>query len=172
MSMISRTTARSRSSAFRPQLQVRQSRANRRFASSESGKSNEAVEKATEYAKKAYGQGAAVAGKAVEGAMKYAGPYGERLSGFGGPLSYNFAVLREILKQVYIRESLAPPKSISEITQAYKYLWAQGSSLQWWRQLVESGGWKKVGIYALEAYGIFHVGEIVGRRHIVGYKLK
>jgi F-type H+-transporting ATPase subunit g len=80
--------------------------------------------------------------------------------------------LKELLKQVYIKESLAPPKSLSEITQAYRVLWEQASSVQWWRNALESGEWQKVGIYALEAYGIFHIGEMIGRRSIVGYNLK
>jgi F-type H+-transporting ATPase subunit g len=81
-------------------------------------------------------------------------------------------VAREFLKQVYIRESLAPPKSVSEVQTAYKSLWEQASNAQWWKTTLENGQWKKVGIYALEAYGIFHIGEIVGRRSIVGYNLK
>lgn len=93
-------------------------------------------------------------------------------TGYGESITYNFAVLKEVLKQVYIKESLAPPKSLSEITQAYRSLWEQGSSAQWWRNALASGEWKKVGIYALEAYGIFHIGEMVGRRSIVGYNLK
>lgn len=94
------------------------------------------------------------------------------MTGYREPVTYNFAVLKELLKQVYIKESLAPPKSLSEITQAYRVLWEQASSVQWWRNALESGEWQKVGIYALEAYGIFHIGEMIGRRSIVGYNLK
>lgn len=134
------------------------------------------MDKAGEYAKKAYEQGSAVAGKAFDGAKKYAGPVGERvggaLGGYREPLTYNFAILKELLKKVYIAESLAPPRSLEQITQAYRSLWKQGSSPQWWRETLNSGEWKKVGIYALEAYGIFHIGEMIGRRSIVGYNLK
>lgn len=35
-----------------------------------------------------------------------------------------------------------------------------------WRNLYESGQWKKVGIYAVEAYGIFKIGEMIGRRSV------
>lgn len=185
--MISRTTARSRLQLVKANIGRQQSQATRRFASSGPTKPNEATEKAAEYAKKAYEQGSAVAGKAfeqgsalagkaLEGAKKYGGEYTgqvtSRLGAYQEPLFYNFAVLREVLKQVYIRESLAPPTSLSQITQVYRSIWEQASSLQWWRQLIDSGGWKKVGIYALEAYGIFHIGEMIGRRSIVGYKLK
>jgi len=92
--------------------------------------------------------------------------------GYREPVTYNLSVLKELLKKVYISESLAPPRSLEQITQAYRALWQSGSSVQWWREAVNSGGWKKVGIYALEAYGIFHIGEIVGRRSLVGYNLK
>lgn len=37
--------------------------------------------------------------------------------------------------------------------------------------MIQSGEWKKYGIYAIEAYGIMKIGEMIGRRHIVGYKL-
>ena len=40
-----------------------------------------------------------------------------------------------------------------------------------WLDLYASGQWKKVAVYAVEAYGIFKIGEIIGRRHVVGYKL-
>lgn len=91
---------------------------------------------------------------------------------YQGPFFYNLSVAREFLKQVYIRESLAPPKTLSEVQAAYKSLWEQASNPQWWKTTLDNGHWKKVGIYALEAYGIFHIGEMVGRRSIVGYNLK
>ncbi|PVG04306.1 hypothetical protein CPB86DRAFT_869016 [Serendipita vermifera] len=189
MSMISRAGSSARLQAVKPQSyrQLQLSQVGRRFASSNPPKSNETIEKAGEYAKKAYEQGSAVAGKAfergsaiagkaLEGAKKYAGPYGQQvqgsLGGYREPIMYNLSVLKEVFKQVYIRESLAPPKSLSQITQAYRSLWERGSSVQWWRNALESGEWKRVGIYALEAYGIFHIGEMVGRRSIVGYDLK
>jgi hypothetical protein len=34
---------------------------------------------------------------------------------------------------------------------------------------VQSGEWKRVAVYAAEAYGIFTIGEMIGRRHMVGY---
>lgn len=43
--------------------------------------------------------------------------------------------------------------------------------MNYWKKLVESGEWKKYAIYAAEAYGIFKIGEMIGRRHIVGYGL-
>lgn len=42
----------------------------------------------------------------------------------------------------------------------------------YWRTLLQNGEWKRYGIYALEAYGIFKIGEMIGRRHVVGYSLE
>lgn len=87
------------------------------------------------------------------------------------PLLYNFAVAREFLKQIYTAERLAPPTSLSQITSVYKQLYSNAISIPFWRELWTSGQWTKVAIYGLEAYGIFHIGEMIGRRHIIGYKL-
>ena len=72
------------------------------------------------------------------------------------PLTYNFAVFREVLKQVYIAERLQPP-SLSTFASVYSSLWARATNLQYYRELLRSGDLAKVGIYALEAYGIFKV---------------
>lgn len=84
---------------------------------------------------------------------------------------YNAAVAREFLKQVYIRESLAPPTSVSSFTSTYSTLFSRARDLNYWRSIAQSGEWATVGIVGLEAYFIFHIGEIIGRRSIVGYKL-
>lgn len=68
-------------------------------------------------------------------------------------------------KQVYIAESLAPPKSFSTIIDAYKTLWARASNKEYYLRILKTGEWKKVAIYGIEAYGIFHIGEIVSRTH-------
>lgn len=68
------------------------------------------------------------------------------------PIAYNFAVVRSLAKQVYVAEGLAPPKSVAEVKAAYREIWE--SALKW-RQL----NFAKVGVYALEAYGIFKVGN-------------
>ena len=71
-------------------------------------------------------------------------------------MTYNFAVFREVLKHVYIAERLQPP-SLSTFQSVYATLWSRARSPQYWRDLVQSGDLAKVGIYALEAYGIFKV---------------
>jgi len=113
--------------------------------------------------------------RAAEVAKRLGGGVGERvgslLGGYREPLMYNLSVAREILKQVYVAESLAPPTSFSTITSAYQTLWARASNPGYWREILKNGDWQRVGVYAVEAYGIFKIGEILGRRHLVGYKL-
>ncbi|KAJ7261719.1 mitochondrial ATP synthase g subunit-domain-containing protein [Mycena haematopus] len=81
---------------------------------------------------------------------------------------YNLAVSREIAKQVYHAE-LQFPRSASTWRTAYETLYRRATDPAYWRGIVQSGEIAKVGIYAVEAYGIFKIGEIIGRRKIVGY---
>jgi len=115
-------------------------------------------------------------GEAVEMGKKVMGPVGERagnmLGSYREPLMYNLSVAREFLKQVYVAERLQPPTSVSTITSAYSTLWSRASNPAYWRELVRSGEWTKVGVYAVEAYGIYKIGEIIGRRSLVGYKVE
>lgn len=101
------------------------------------------------------------------------GGFGERLGNMLGsyrePLLYNLSVGRELLKQVYIAEGLRPPASLPTITSAYATLWSRATNPAYWREIMRSGEWQRVGVYALEAYGIFKIGEIIGRRQLVGY---
>ena len=73
------------------------------------------------------------------------------------PLLYNLSVGRELLKQVYIAERLQPPTSWSTISHAYSTLWSRAANPAYWREVARSGEWQKIGIYALEAYGVFKV---------------
>ena len=72
------------------------------------------------------------------------------------PLTYNFQVTRELVKQVYVAERLQPP-SWTTFTEVYKTLWQRAINPAYWRELLRTGEYKRVGIYALEAYGIFKV---------------
>ena len=78
-------------------------------------------------------------------------------TGYREPLMYNLSVARELLKQVYVAERLAPPTSLSTITSAYQTLWARASNPGYWREILKNGEWQRVGVYAVEAYGIFKV---------------
>ena len=114
------------------------------------------------------------------------------------PLLYNLAVTREIIKQIYIRESLQPP-NLSTIRSAYSSLWSQINTPGLMRNLFKNGEVGRIGVYGLQAYGlfkvrfvsffffflvvfnksspppfffgIFQIGEILGRRSLVGYDL-
>ncbi|KAG9316109.1 mitochondrial ATP synthase g subunit-domain-containing protein [Chiua virens] len=103
------------------------------------------------------------------------GPLGERAAGLLGsyrqPLMYNAEVARELLKQIYIAERLQPPTSFGNVTDAYSALWARAKNPQYWRDLLATGEWGRVAVYAVEAYTIFKIGEIIGRRHLIGYNL-
>ncbi|EGG10276.1 uncharacterized protein MELLADRAFT_33998, partial [Melampsora larici-populina 98AG31] len=86
--------------------------------------------------------------------------------GYSQTVSYNLIFTKEILKQVYLKENLNPP-NLNQIQTAYLQWFKNSSSLQFWKSLIESGEWKRYGIYTLEAIGIFSIGEMIGRRHIV-----
>jgi F-type H+-transporting ATPase subunit g len=132
--------------------------------------------------------------RALEGAKKMSGDIGNRLAGMLGceyckticrldfslisnltayrePVMYNLAVTREVLKQVYVREGLAPPTSFSTVTEAYSALWSRAKNPQYWNEIWRTGEWAKVAIYGLEAYFIFNIGEMVGRMNLIGYDL-
>lgn len=74
-------------------------------------------------------------------------------------------------KQVYRKEGLAPPTNLSAFTSTYEAMFARARDMNYWRGIAESGEWTKVAVYGLEAYFIFNIGEMIGRRHVVGYKL-
>ncbi|TKY85147.1 hypothetical protein EX895_006227 [Sporisorium graminicola] len=93
------------------------------------------------------------------------------LGGYSEPIKYNLSVASSIAKQVYVAEALAPPTSFQSITSAYRQIWSKATDASYWAQLLTKGDWKRVGIYAVEAYGIFTIGEMIGRRSLVGYKL-
>ena len=69
---------------------------------------------------------------------------------------YNLAVAREFLKQVYVAERLQPP-SWNTVTSAYNTIFARARNPAYWREIINSGEWVKVGIYGVEAYGVFKV---------------
>ena len=77
-------------------------------------------------------------------------------SAYKEPLLYNLAVTRELLKQVYIKESLQPP-SLAAFRDAYTGIWSQISKPGFIGSFIRSGDLGRVGVYALQAYGIFKV---------------
>ncbi|TFY66137.1 hypothetical protein EVG20_g4953 [Dentipellis fragilis] len=153
-------------STFRPALRAA---AQRRFAST----STEAAQKKAQDALGAAQRGAE---KAWAQTQKLMGPLGERfgslLGAYRQPLTYNLSVAREVLKQIYIAERARAPASLAQVSSAYSTLFARARSPAYWRELLRSGEWARVGVYAVEAYGIYKIGEIVGRRSLVGYTVR
>ncbi|KAF8260606.1 hypothetical protein EI94DRAFT_1610179 [Lactarius quietus] len=149
----------------------------RRLASSSSSPAgNDAAAAAQKKAQDALSAASAAATRAGAFARSALGPLGARLSGLLGsyqqPVRYNLSVAREVLKHVYTAERLQPPTSVGAVLGSYGTLWGRASSVAYWRQVVTSGEWARLGVYAVEAYGIFKIGEIVGRRSIVGYNVQ
>ncbi len=93
------------------------------------------------------------------------------LPAYREPITYNSQVFLNVLKTVYKRENLAPPTSLPQITSAYRTLFDRAKSIPYWQDLYRTGEYKKVAVGAVEVYGIFKIGEILGRRSLVGYKL-
>jgi len=60
---------------------------------------------------------------------------------------------------------------MSAIQSAYASIWSQVNSAAALRGVFQSGEVGKIGIYGLQAYGIFKIGEMVGRRNVIGYDL-
>ncbi|KAI0926303.1 hypothetical protein AcW1_008511 [Taiwanofungus camphoratus] len=146
-----------------------------RFASTTPGSSSGA----SEVQKKAQDVLAATQkrlGEAFEAGKKFMGPVSEKagsmLGSYRQPIMYNLSVAREFLKQVYVAERLQPPSSLPAMTSVYSTLWARATNPAYWRELVRSGDWAKVSVYAVEAYGIFKIGEIIGRRSLIGYNVQ
>jgi F-type H+-transporting ATPase subunit g len=56
---------------------------------------------------------------------------------------------------------------LATIRSAYEEFYHNASNPSWWRSILESGEWKRYAIYAVEAYGIFTIGEMIGRRWVI-----
>jgi hypothetical protein len=79
------------------------------------------------------------------------------ITAYREPLVYNFQVARELLKQIYVAERLQLP-STSAIQNAYSTLWSRAINPSYWtKDFFRNGDVYKVGLYGLEAYGIFKV---------------
>ncbi|KAJ7018814.1 hypothetical protein C8F04DRAFT_362840 [Mycena alexandri] len=123
-------------------------------------------------AKTTLGPAAEKAEAVVGSTLQRLGPTGKKAAELIGPARksffYNFAVARELVKQVYHAE-LQFPKDVGAFRTAYETLYQRAVDPNYWRGIMQSGEIARVGIYAVEAYGIFKIGEIIGRRKVVGY---
>ncbi|GAA6011254.1 hypothetical protein JCM10207_008279 [Rhodosporidiobolus poonsookiae] len=137
---------------------ARSARQQVRHASTETAqqKATQAAQQAGQKAQQLFGSASQAAGNAL-------GAYKE-------PVFYNAAVAKELAKQVYVAEKLAPP-SFAQVSYTFRQFFQSAPKLSFWQKLYESGEYKRWLLYGVEAYGIFKIGEMLGRRHVVGYKL-
>jgi hypothetical protein len=78
------------------------------------------------------------------------------LAAYQQPILYNLAVARELAKQIYVAERLQPP-NLATVRTAYSLIFSRAVSPAYWREAVQSGDILRIGIYGLEAYGIYKV---------------
>ncbi|KAI6122337.1 hypothetical protein EDD16DRAFT_779539 [Pisolithus croceorrhizus] len=87
--------------------------------------------------------------KSLEYVKKTLTPVGDRvgvlLGSYRQPLLYNLSVTRELLRQIYIAENLAPPRSLSAVLDAYSTLWTRVRDVGYWRTILSNGEWDKGG---------------------------
>ena len=163
------------SSLARPVLRRQWNRLNStRFASTNT---NSNVQSAQQKAQDTLASAQKTAGRLFESSKKFLGPAGDAVtrllgcvcflyprfsintsySAYRQPLLYNLSVAREFVKKVYIAEGLQPPTSIETIRSAYQTLWSRAINAAYWRGIINSGEILQVGVYGLQAYGIFKV---------------
>lgn len=75
---------------------------------------------------------------------------------YRAPITYNLQVAKEVLKHIYVAERLQVP-SVAEFKSAYSLFAQRATNPAYLRSLFSSGEWATVGIYGLEAYGIYKV---------------
>ncbi|KAG4302113.1 hypothetical protein PCANB_001655 [Pneumocystis canis] len=92
----------------------------------------------------------------------------EQPTDYRASIKYNIQVAQELIKQVWTQEKLRPP-SFSEIERTYR-TFPQYLNISYFRSLSQEE-LIRLGIYLIEAYGFFKLGEIIGRRHLIGYKI-
>ena len=77
------------------------------------------------------------------------------------PVKYSLSVAREVLKHVYTAKRLQPPTSFSSVLGTYATLWGRARSVGYWHEIVKRGEWARLGLYAVETYGIFKVPSLL-----------
>ncbi|RIB07800.1 mitochondrial ATP synthase g subunit-domain-containing protein [Gigaspora rosea] len=89
-----------------------------------------------------------------------------KLAEYRKPIIYNALVIKELAKEVYIKEGLRPP-TMSEISQVWSNLQSFGL-----KDLKEIGlrDAARIVIRSVEVFGFFAIGEMIGRRSLIGYK--
>ncbi|KAF8893274.1 hypothetical protein CPB85DRAFT_226919 [Mucidula mucida] len=111
-----------------------------------------------------------LAGPVAERVSTLAGPLAQRVSALAGP---QFATASAVVKHVYRAEQLSPKPLLNadiwknaaqEIVALSRSSWTALKA----RQVPFTA---RAAVIAVEAWGIYKVGEIIGRRSLVGYNL-
>lgn len=85
------------------------------------------------------------------------------------PIIYNTKVAVEVAKQVYVKEGMAFPTG-AQFSQAQQQL--QNTLKISNLKNLSFGDVAKGGVVLAEIYTFFLIGEIVGRRNLIGYNIK
>lgn len=88
---------------------------------------------------------------------------------------YYSKVVGEVSKQVYLKEGLQPP-SVADFQKVYTQLYKQAlefafkpkQALSMFKN-VQKNEVLRFGAYGVQLAGLFSLGEIIGRRKVVGY---
>ncbi|CAG8496438.1 8805_t:CDS:2 [Paraglomus brasilianum] len=84
------------------------------------------------------------------------------------PILYNAAVVKELVKEVWKREDLSPP-SLAQIEEARTYL---QKTIRWkYIKSLSLYDYARIGIRSVEVAGFFFIGEVIGRRSLIGYNV-
>jgi len=84
------------------------------------------------------------------------------------PIFYNAAVVKELVKEVWKKEDLSPP-SLAQIEEARTYV---QKTLHWkYIKSLSLYDYARIGIRSVEVAGFFFIGEVIGRRSLIGYNV-
>ncbi|KAI9498432.1 mitochondrial ATP synthase g subunit-domain-containing protein [Zychaea mexicana] len=92
-----------------------------------------------------------------------------KLNALQKPIVYNTKVAAEVAKQVYTKEGMSFPSG-EQFAQAQQTV-QKSLNMSAWKNLTVRDV-AKGGVVAAELYTFFLIGEIVGRRNLIGYDVK
>lgn len=80
-------------------------------------------------------------------------------------IMYNLRIGKELAKQVYKAEKLAPPKSVAEVVTAWATIVGRASNPDWYFKTIKSGEWVSVALAGVQAWIFWSLGQAIGRRN-------
>ncbi|CDS13945.1 hypothetical protein LRAMOSA06118 [Lichtheimia ramosa] len=92
-----------------------------------------------------------------------------KLNAIQKPVVYNAKVAAEVAKQVYVKEGMHFPSG-AQFTEAQQFV--QKNLKPSFFKNLSAGDVVKGGVVAAELYTFFLIGEIVGRRNLIGYDVE